>query len=77
MKINLTFDLTPEEFRKAMGLPDVQEFQQEFFNLMLEKMRNGEEGVDMLGMYQLMMKEGMDGFNKLQDVFFKSMSGSH
>ena len=74
MKINVNFDLTPEEFRRAMGLPDVQEFQQEFFKIMLEKMQAGEEGYDAFSLYQSMMKEGMDGFGKMQNMLFSAMN---
>lgn len=76
MKITVNFDLTPDEFRRAMGLPDVQEFQQEFFKIMLEKLQSGEEGYDAFSLYQSMMKEGMDGFGKLQNMMFSAMGGN-
>lgn len=37
MKINVEIDLTPEELRRFMGLPDVQGFQQQ----MLERFSEG------------------------------------
>jgi hypothetical protein len=45
MKINIEFDMTPEELRQAMGLPDVQEFQNKIMKGMMEKMMSGEEGL--------------------------------
>ena len=39
MQINVTFDMTPEEFRRLLGLPDVQTFQKEIFDQMMEKMK--------------------------------------
>lgn len=75
MKINVTFDLTPDEFRRVMGWPDVQEYQQELMKMMLEKLQNGEEGFDALSLYQGMMKDGMDSVNKFQNMFFSNLAG--
>ncbi len=75
MKINVTFDLTPEEFRQAMGLPDVQEFQQEFFKLMLEKMQKGEDGLDNMALYQSMLQGGMNSATQFQNLFFSLLAG--
>lgn len=76
MKINVTFDMTPEEFRKIMGLPDVQEFQQEFFNTVLEKMRSGDEGYDPVNLYQMMFNESMNAMGQFQKVMMGMMSGT-
>lgn len=75
MKINVTFDLTPEELRRAMGLPDVQQFQQELFASMLEKMKSGEEGYDALSLYQPMFTEGMNVMGQFQKMMLNMMSG--
>ncbi|MDO6749500.1 DUF6489 family protein, partial [Gilvimarinus sp. 1_MG-2023] len=66
MKINVSFDLTPEEFRRVMGLPDVQEFQQEVFHQMMEKMKSGEEGYDAMSLYKPLFSESMTAMNKFQ-----------
>lgn len=76
MKINVTFDMTPEEFRRVMGLPDVQQFQQELFSNMMEKMQSGEEGYDPMSLYQPMMKEGMNAMSQFQNMMIKMMSGN-
>ncbi|WP_255856823.1 DUF6489 family protein [Bacterioplanoides sp. SCSIO 12839] len=73
----MTFDMTPDEFRRVMGLPDVQQFQQELFNQMLEKMQSGEEGYDPLSLYQPMMKEGMSAMGQFQNMMFNMMSGAN
>ncbi|MAD46421.1 MAG: hypothetical protein CMI02_19300 [Oceanospirillaceae bacterium] len=75
MKINVTFDMTPEEFRKVLGLPEVQEFQQEFFNTVLEKMKSGEEGYDPLSLYQPMFNESMNAVTQFQSMMMKLMAG--
>ncbi|MEN9465253.1 MAG: hypothetical protein RL217_1434 [Pseudomonadota bacterium] len=75
MKINVTFDLTPEEFRQAMGLPDVQEFQQEFLKVLLEKMQKGEDGLDSMALYQSMLQGGMNSATQFQNLFFSMLAG--
>ena len=46
MKITIEFDLTPQEFRAAMGWPDVTELQQQMMDDFRAKMTAGEEGYD-------------------------------
>ncbi|WP_036534448.1 DUF6489 family protein [Oceanobacter kriegii] len=75
MKINVTFDMTPEEFRQVLGLPDVQNFQQEVFNQMLEKMHNGEDGYDPMALYKPMFNESMTAMSQFQQMMFKMMGG--
>ncbi len=43
MKINVEFDLTPDEFRQSLGLPDVEAFQK---NLLENIQRQMESGVE-------------------------------
>ena len=75
MKINVEFDMTPEEFRKVMGLPDVQEFQSEIMKAMMEKMVSGEEGYDAMTLFKPMMSESMKSVDQVQKSFMDLMSG--
>lgn len=75
MKINLEFDMTPEEFRRVMGLPDVQEFQSEVMKGMMEKMMSGEEGYDAMSLFKPMMSESMKSMDQVQQTFVNLMSG--
>ena len=75
MKINLEFDMTPEEFRRVMGLPDVQEFQNEVMKGMMEKMMSGEEGYDAMSLFKPMMSESMKSMDQVQQTFVNLMSG--
>jgi len=75
MKVNVTFDMTPEEFRRVLGLPDVQHFQQELINQMMTKMQAGEEGYDPMSLYQPMFSQSMDTMNHFQKMMFDSMTG--
>ena len=75
MQINVTFDMTPEELRRVMGLPDVQEFQQELFAKMMEKMNSGEEGYDPMSLYQPLLNGGVNAMSEFQRMMFAMMSG--
>ena len=77
MKINIEIDLTPEEFRKLMGWPDVQGFQNEIFDQIRNNMVTGVEGYDPLSVMQpyLMQSAGaMDAFQKLMSGFVQAYS---
>ena len=46
MKINVEFDLTPDEFRQSLGLPDVEAFQKNLLENIQRQMESGVEGYD-------------------------------
>jgi hypothetical protein len=74
MKINIEFDMTPEELRRAMGLPDVQAFQHEVMKGMMDKMMSGEEGYDAMSLFKPMMAESMKSMDQVQQTFINLMS---
>ncbi|MFT7651320.1 MAG: hypothetical protein ACI9ON_004227 [Limisphaerales bacterium] len=43
MKINVDVDISPEELRRFMGLPDVQGIQQQMMDAFAENMQNSQE----------------------------------
>ncbi|MGM0783376.1 MAG: DUF6489 family protein [Pseudomonadota bacterium] len=57
MKINVEFDLTPEEFRRALGLPDVEAFQQELLDRIQKQMESGVEGYDPMSLMQPFLQQ--------------------
>ncbi|SJN11091.1 hypothetical protein CZ787_05160 [Halomonas citrativorans] len=64
MKINIEFDLTPDEFRQALGLPDVEAFQQSLLENIQRQMESGAEGYDPMSLMrpflqQPMMQQGL------------------
>ena len=58
MKIHVEFDLTPEEFRRALGLPDVAAFQQALLEQVHKQMEAGVEGYDPLSLLQPFLQSG-------------------
>lgn len=64
MKINVEFDLTPDEFRQALGLPDVEAFQQSLLENIQRQMESGVDGYDPMSLMrpflqQPMMQQGL------------------
>ncbi|WP_280540291.1 hypothetical protein [Chromohalobacter sp. 11-W] len=59
MKVHVEFDLTPAEFRQAMGLPDVEVFQQELMAHIRQQMEAGVEGYDPWSLMQPFLQQGM------------------
>ncbi|WP_043530369.1 DUF6489 family protein [Litchfieldella xinjiangensis] len=57
MKINVEFDLTPAEFRQAMGLPDVEPFQKALMERIQKQMDAGVEGYDPMQLMQPFLQQ--------------------
>ncbi|MCE9681276.1 DUF6489 family protein [Halomonas alkalisoli] len=57
MKINVEFDLTPDEFRRSLGLPDVEAFQQDLLNRIHKQMESGVEGYDPMSLMQPFLQQ--------------------
>jgi hypothetical protein len=57
MKINVEFDLTPEEFRQALGLPDVEAFQKDLLGRIQKQMESGVEGYDPMSLMQPFLQQ--------------------
>lgn len=70
MKVNLTMDMTPEEARKLMGLPDVEPLQQEMMEMMREKMlENMLEMSDPEIVFKRLFPIGVQGMEQFQRMF--------
>lgn len=59
MKINVEFDLTPEEFRRSLGLPDVEAFQKDLLDRIYKQMESGAEGYDPMSLMQPYLQQGL------------------
>ena len=75
MKINVEFDMTPDEFRKVMGLPDIEAFQKEMMENIIEKMKTGEDGYDPFTLFQPFMNTGMNSVESMKSMFMAMMGG--
>jgi hypothetical protein len=64
----MNVDITPEEMRRLVGLPDVKQFNDQLMDKMREKMEAGVEGYDPMTLFQPYMKgaaAGLDLFNRM------------
>jgi hypothetical protein len=59
MKINVEFDLTPDEFRHSLGLPDVEAFQKNLLENIQRQMESGVEGYDPMSLMRPFSQQPM------------------
>ena len=75
MNIRIDIDITAEEMRKLMGLPDVETFNRELMDSMLERMKAGAEGYDPLTLFQPYLNQTMAGMEAFRKVMGAAMGG--
>jgi hypothetical protein len=74
VKVNIELDMTPDEFRQAMGLPDVQPFQEELMNKIREQMEAGAEVYDPISLFTPFVSQGFDSVSSYQKMMMDLMS---
>ena len=76
MKVTIEIDATPQEMRTLMGLPDVEELQQEMMQKIREKVMSGIESNDMTEMMKLFMptSDQFKSMESLQATFWQAFS---
>jgi len=74
MKFNVDIDMTPEELRKVLGLPDVQQFQKDMMNKITEQMEAGVEGYDPLTLFKPYLTGGLGSMEALQKLMMGLMT---
>ena len=76
MKINIEIDMSPEEARKVMGLPDIEPMQKEMMAKIQEKINTS---LDEMSDPELFMKRflpmGIQGMEQVQE-FFSRIAGA-
>lgn len=66
MKIHIDMDMTPEEARKLMGLPDLSRMQDEIMAEMAKRMKTALDTSDPEAMLKAWMPMGGAGFEQFQ-----------
>lgn len=74
MKFTLNIDMTPEELRRVLGLPDVSPLQEDLVKRMREQIDAGAEGYDPLTLLKPYMETGLGSMEALQKMLFTLMS---
>jgi len=72
MKINIEMDMTPEEARKLMGLPDVSKMQNELMAEMQKRATAALDTSDPEAMLKAWMPMGGAGFEQFQRFLWDS-----
>jgi hypothetical protein len=79
MKVNIEMEMTPEEARRFMGLPDVAPLQQQMMEEMRTRMRSAFDAGDPEAMMKAWMPflgtnagSGAETFQKFQKYFWDS-----
>lgn len=68
MKISVEFDITAKEVRQVIGLPDVEQLQQEVVDAIRERMVAGVEGFDPISLLSSLMPANLPGFDSAQKL---------
>lgn len=74
MNFKIDVEMTPEELRKVLGLPDVAAFQQEMMDKIQENMAAGAEGYDPLTLFQPYMTNSLGSMDALQKTMLNMMT---
>jgi hypothetical protein len=69
MNFKIDVDITPEEMRKLLGLPDVESFQREVLEDIRQKMLEGAEGYEPLKLFQPYLTGSMASWDMFQKMF--------
>lgn len=73
MKVNIEMDMTPEEARAFMGLPDIAPMQKRMMEEMQQKMRSAFDTGDPEAMMKAWMPlGGAEAFQKFQKLMWDS-----
>jgi hypothetical protein len=72
MKINIELDMTPEEARRLMGLPDVTALQSEMLEGMRRRMKAAVDTSDPQALLKAWMPLGAQGFEQFQKFLWDS-----
>jgi hypothetical protein len=74
MKISMDVEVTPEEMRKLLGLPDVEGFQRQLMDDIRERMTAGTEGYDPIKLFQPYVTGTMASWDMFQRMLTRATS---
>ena len=75
MNIKIDIDISPEEMRRLMGLPDMQLFHDELIHKLREQLRVGAEGYDPLTLFKPYMSSAVNPMEMLQRLMAGTIGG--
>jgi hypothetical protein len=69
MKIKIEFDLTPQEFRQSLGLPDIAGLQDEAVSLLKSRLGEDIGDIKMSSLVENWFTQGLAASRKVQELF--------
>lgn len=69
MKIKIEFDLTPQEFRQSLGLPDIAGLQDEALSLLQSRLGDDIGNIEMSSLVENWFTQGLAASRKVQELF--------
>ena len=69
MKIHFDIDITPQELRTLLGLPDVEPLQQEMLEILRRNMAAGVEGFDPVALMKPWLPPHLQSLEALQKLW--------
>ncbi|KOR32831.1 hypothetical protein TI05_04795 [Achromatium sp. WMS3] len=77
MQFKIDLEITPEEIRRLMGLPDVQGFQEELLAQIRKQMEAGAEGYDPQSLMRPFMNQATASVELFQKMFGNMMQAAN
>ena len=77
MNFKIDIEITPEELRRVMGLPDLSSLQQEMIDQIREQMEAGAEGYDPLTLFKPYLNSGTGSMDAMQKLLMGMMMGNY
>lgn len=74
MKFNIEIDVTPEELRRFMGLPDVAPLQEELMSRLRERIESGMTDYDPVKLMEPFLTGNLKSFEAMQNLFVNAMT---
>jgi hypothetical protein len=75
MKVSIEVDLTPEEARRFLGLPDVGEINEAFVAALKAKVGESVGALDAESLLKMWFPGGIQGMEQMQKAFWSRFAG--
>jgi hypothetical protein len=69
MKIRVEFELTPQEFRESLGLPNISALQDEALAMLKDRITSDVENIDVAHIIESWFSQGIAVSRKVQELF--------
>jgi hypothetical protein len=74
MKIKVEFELTPQEFRESLGLPNISALQDEALAMLRDRITSNVENLDLAEIVESWFSQGIAASRKVQEILVSAAS---